>query len=63
VEHVRLSGFELSGIAFGASEMRLGSVQDLQRAFGAVDGIIGYDLLRKARMVVSWDLHWGYVLG
>jgi hypothetical protein len=58
----RLTSFEVSGFVVEDSEIKFTDISALQNRLGSFDGIIGYSLLSKARVVVSWEQRHIYIL-
>lgn len=61
VESGTLSGFRVGELAFGPSNIKFADLSHLQ-VFGMFDGVIGYPLLSKYRVMQSWSFHALYFL-
>lgn len=55
VETGKLAGFEIAGLAFGESEIKLSDLGMIKKHFKGVDGIVGYPILSQYRTVINWS--------
>lgn len=63
VESGTLSGFYLGEIAFGPHNIKFSDLSHMHASVGKFDGVIGYPLLSKHPVVVSWSYRSLYFLG
>jgi hypothetical protein len=61
VQSGTLSAFRLGDLHFGPSEVKFTDLSHMQ-SLGTFDGIIGYPLLSKYRVIQSWSFHSLYFL-
>jgi hypothetical protein len=51
----QLDKFQVGTKVFEGAEIKFADLSALQKRLGPFDGIIGYPMLGKARIVVSWE--------